>query len=265
MPGAPRPALRPWHASARGALLALALVVPGVGAAAERCVTGQDGRIAKVCYENVTGRAPYGHGVLGGTPEWVVLVVHATQGPAATTPPTHLLPRHVFEDIAPRLVDLDGDGADEIVAVQSSFENGARLVVLALSGDGRITERAATPYIGTRFRWLAPIGAADLDGDGLVEIAYIDRPHLAKRLRIWRFTNGALEHVIDAQGLTNHRIGEDFITGGIRDCGDGPEMLVADANWRNVMAVRFDGASVRTKPLQRFVSAAQVAGLLGCS
>ena len=99
----------------------------------------------------------------------------------------------------------------------------------------------------------------------MVEIAYIDRPHLAKRLRIWRFTNGALEHVIDAQGLTNHRIGEDFITGGIRDCGDGPEMLVADANWRNVMAVRFDGASVRTKPLQRFVSAAQVAGLLGCS
>jgi hypothetical protein len=45
---------------------------------------------------------------------------------------------------------------------------------------------AATPHIGSANRWLAPIGAADLDGDGRVEIAYVDRPHLARTLRIWR-------------------------------------------------------------------------------
>ena len=41
------------------------------------------------------------------------------------------------------------------------------------------------------FTLLAPLGAADLDGDGKIELAYIDRPHLAKILRIWRFDDGA--------------------------------------------------------------------------
>jgi hypothetical protein len=45
---------------------------------------------------------------------------------------------------------------------------------------------ASTPWIGQRFRWLAPVAAADLDGDGAMELAYVDRPHLARTLRVWR-------------------------------------------------------------------------------
>jgi hypothetical protein len=77
--------------------------------------------------------------------------------------------------------------------------------------------------IGQRNRWLAPIGAADLDGDGRVEIAYVDRPHLARTLRVWRSRpGGTLTEIATATGLTNHRIGEAFITGGIRDARRGP-------------------------------------------
>jgi hypothetical protein len=52
-----------------------------------------------------------------------------------------------------------------------------------------------------------------LNGDGIIEIAYIDRPHLAKELRVWSFVNGDLRPLPRASGLTNHRIGEDFISG----------------------------------------------------
>ena len=84
----------------------------------------------------------------------------------------------------------------------------------AEGGDLRLV--AATPNIGQRNRWLAPVAAADLDGDGATEIAYVDRPHLARRLRIWRFEGGSLTEIAALPGLTNHRIGEAFITGGLR-------------------------------------------------
>lgn len=262
--GAPRQRLRPWRAAVRGAVMGLAFVGPADAAPVEHCVTGTDPRIAQVCYANLSGRAPYGHGVLGDTPEWEVLVVRGALGSAKDRPPVYQKPQHIFEDIAPRLMDIDGDGRDEIITVQSRFEQGARLAVFGLSDDGQIDLIAATPYIGTRNRWLAPIGAADLDGDGYIEIAYVDRPHLARLLRIWRFKDGQLEHVIDAPGFTNHRIGQDFITGGMRDCGDGPEMLVADAGWRNVMAVQFDGETVTATQLAPYQNTRQVAHLLTC-
>ena len=115
---------------------------------------------------------------------------------------------------------------------------------------------AANPYIGRANRWLAPIGAADLDGDGHIEIAYIDRPHLAKTLRVWRFVDGALADVTSLAGLTNHRIGEDFISSGIRDCGAGPEMITADARWQNLQVTRLADERLTTEPLTRFSQAA---------
>ena len=113
----------------------------------------------------------------------------------------------VFEDAGgPRAVDLDGDAEPELLTVESHQQKGARLAVYARRG-GTIQRIAATPFIGTRFRWLAIVGAADLDGDGHVEIVYVDRPHLAKVLRIFRFRNGALDPVGDLPGLTNHAVG----------------------------------------------------------
>jgi len=174
---------------------------------------------------------------------------------------TCTLPKdHVFEDIAARLVDLDLDGqADAVMVVETDMALGG---ALALYGPkGKIAE---TPHIGRSFRWLAPVGAADLDGDGQVELAYIDRPHLAKTLRIWRYAAGGLTEVATQPGLTNHRIGEDFISGRLRDCGAGPEMITADARWSRVMASQFAAGAVTTREIAVFSGPASFAAALAC-
>ncbi|SIO33326.1 Repeat domain-containing protein [Rhodovulum sp. ES.010] len=172
----------------------------------------------------------YDHGVLGDAVEWGALELRLADGTAWRI----VLPRtRVFEDTAPRLVDLDGDGAPEVIVVESHIDLGARLSVYG--ADGLI---AATPFIGTRHRWLAPVGAADLDGDGRTEIAWIDRPHLARILRVWRLQDGRLREIAIAEGLTNHRVGDEVISGGLRDCGTGAEMVLAAPDWSRILLAR---------------------------
>jgi hypothetical protein len=115
--------------------------------------------------------------------------------------------------------------------VETDLRLGAALAIY--DETGKITE---TPHYGQPYRWLAPIGAADLDGDGRVELAYIDRPHLAKTLRIWRFENNRLKPLADLPGLTNHRIGENNISGGLRTCAGLPEIITASADWTRLIA-----------------------------
>lgn len=221
-----------------------------------------DSGIARAWYDGATDR--YAHGVLGDAIEPSILSV---QGPGITDrcgTQITLDPRHVFEDLAPRLVDLNGDGTAEIITIRSHRNKGAQIAVYGLRNHA-VELIATTPYIGTRNRWLAPVGATDLDGDGFVEIAFVDRPHLAKTLRIWRFEGGALQQVASLSGVTNHRIGEDFISGGIRDCDGAPEMLVASANWRNVLAVRFDGRSLEARVLGAFDGPQSFDKALNCS
>lgn len=205
-------------------------------------------------YDAPTNRYP--HAVLGDDIEYGALVIETDRGRTFRV----VLPEsRVFEDVAPRLADLDGDGNPEIVTVESHQSQGARLAVYGT--EGLI---AATPYIGTRFRWLAPIGIADLDGDGAIEIAYVDRPHLARTLRIVRFEDGQLIPVASSEGFTNHRIGEADIGGGIRDCGEGPEMIVASRTWQTVMTVRFIAGAILSRPLGPYSDRSSFAAALAC-
>ncbi|MEQ8290603.1 MAG: VCBS repeat-containing protein [Roseovarius sp.] len=190
----------------------------------------------------------YGHGVLGDLRDAKALTIHLRiPGDSRITCPAEvILPQgEVFEDIAPRLADLDGDGLPEIVAVQSNAATGAKLAVY----DRRARLVAATPHIGQRHRWLAPVAVADLDGDGHVELAYVDRPHLTKRLRVWRFRGGKLEHVADSEGFTNHRIGWDFIAGGVRRCGGTTEIITANSDWTRIVAARLTSGRITRRDL----------------
>ncbi len=173
----------------------------------------------------------YGHAILGDAIEWGALKIDVEGHGRLTI----RLPRdHVFEDVAPRLWDVTGDGLPEVVVIETDMAKGGALAIYG--PQGKIAE---TPHIGRTNRWLAPIGAADLDGDGAIEIAYIDRPHLAKTLRIWRFEDGGVTPVADLSGYTNHRIGEVDIAGGIRSCRGIPEMIVAQADWSRVVAITY--------------------------
>jgi hypothetical protein len=214
--------------------------------------------ITTATYDGPTSR--YAHGILGDAIEWETLRFTLRDGDAETAYQLTLPPSHVFEDIAPRLWDVTGDGAPEIVVIETDVTAGAALAIYG--PKGKIAE---TPHIGQANRWLAPIGAADLDGDGAIEIAYIDRPHLAKTLRIWRFADGALTHLADIPGLTNHRIGEADIGGGLRNCGAGPELITANSDWTRVIATSFTNGQWRSLDIGRHVDRGSFAAALACA
>ena len=183
----------------------------------------------------------YDHAVLGDGVEWGGLDLTTASGQVqrVTLPESR-----VFEDVTTRLADLDGDGDREVVVVETDIARGAMLAVYDASG--RV---AATAPFGETHRWLAPAGIADLDGDGRIEIAYVDRPHLARELVIVRLDGTTLVELARLAGLTNHRIGDSVIRGGLRDCGTGPELRLADPGWTTAMRVVFRDGRLTAQPL----------------
>ncbi len=207
----------------------------------------------------------YAHGAMGDPLEAEGLLVRYDDGERVVCDTFLAGANRVFEDWGPRLADVDGDGVNEVIAVAAHARFGARLEVYGYPGLGQDFQLLAeTPYIGTGYRWLAPVAAADLDGDGAVEIAYIDRPHLAKTLRVWRYTPQGLEPVADLPGLTNHRFGWEFIAGGLRTCDGGPELIVASANWRYVMAVRLEGNTLSAREIAPYRDPESIHTALTC-
>lgn len=224
-------------------------------------VQAQEMSVVSALYADPTDR--YAHGILGDAIEYGTLTMQIA---ACETCAGHqvqvVLPEtHVFEDTAPRIFDVNGDGNLDVVVVETQMTQGARLAVYDATG----AVIAATPYIGRTHRWLAPVGVGDLDGDGTIELAYVDRPHLAKTLRVWRYTDSGLVEMAALSGVTNHRIGETDIAGGIRDCGDGPEMIVATADWRRLIAVRFEDDTLTHRDIGAHRDRGSFSAALACA
>ena len=169
-------------------------------------------------------------------------------------------PTHVFEDIAPRLADADGDGRTDVVVVQTDPAQGAQLAIYSLQ-QGRVVKAHATPHIGQPFRWLAPVAIADLDGDGITDIALVDRPHLRRELVVWTFAPGGLTVKARLPDVTNHRIGDETIAGGLRDCGQGPELVLASADWSRVRIAAYDGGTLSARDAGPLVPGALTAAM----
>ncbi len=224
----------------RWAALSLGLLVP-MPAAGEWAVTAAE-------FTDPTTR--YDHGILGDAVEYGAMLVSVTDSAGkrgrATTVIT-LPATRVFEDMVPRIADLDGDGMPEIVVVETDLTQGASLAVY--NAYGLV---AQTPFLGHTHRWLAPVGAADLDGDGTVEVAYVETPHMGGTLKIVRLAGDRLLPVAELAGLTNHRIGDAFIQGGIADCADGRLIVTADTAWTSVMATRLAGNALTTVPVAKY-------------
>ena len=268
---APRLPLRMWSGWPRGAMLAagLWLVSMGVAQAQQACTPG-DGRIlVQTCFlADPPPARLYGHDILGDTPEWANLTLD--WGPAAAAAYTGGAPSLVmrledgiFEDVAPRVIELDHDGLPEVLVVNSEPGQGARILILDVNADS--VRAIASPFIGQQNRWFAPLGAADLDGDGVVEVMWIDRPHLAKVLRVAQVNGSDIVEIAALDGLTNHRIGEADIAGGIRDCGSGPEMILATGNWSQLVAVTWDGARFARTILGRDTTRPAFARAMACA
>lgn len=169
----------------------------------------------------------YDHGVLGDALEWGGLEMTLADGRRLQV----TLPEdRVFEDVEARLGDFDGDGRPEVMVVETDISLGGSLAIYDATG-----KRAATRHIGQTHRWLAPAGWGDFDGDGRPEIAYVDRPHLARELVFVRLTGTNLIEIARTSGLTNHRIGMDYIAGGTRRCAGRDSVLVASADWSRII------------------------------
>jgi len=145
----------------------------------------------------------YGHGVLGDNIEAAALHIQTRDGELHAF---RLEDDSVFEDLTPRLADIDDDGRDEVWTVRSDAAAGARLEAYALI-DGVLQRRFATSPIGSGYRWLNPVGVADFDGDGRREAAYVQTPHIGGILTIVRPHGSKLRVVARRRGYSNHAIG----------------------------------------------------------
>ena len=145
----------------------------------------------------------YGHGVLGDRIEASRLVVELRSGRTLG----HELPAsRVFEDLLPRLVDLDADGDDEVLIVETDSALGASLTVYAVVND-HLVRKSMTPFLGQAFRWLNPLGVGDFDGDGRADIALVATPHIGGRLRLYRYTAPILTRFAETGGVSTHAMG----------------------------------------------------------
>ncbi len=199
--------------------------------------------IAQVWLGDPTKR--YKHFVLGADYEAASLFVRAA-GSREIIKLT--LPQSsVFEDREPRLADLDGDGRDEIVLVQSFLTGGAALAVYGLR-NGALSKIAQTPDMGHPFGWLNPAGIADFDGDGRKEILFVRKPHVLGRLEMWRLQAGKLRRIMSVSDTSNHIVGTKQIRlWAIADFdGDGvSDLAIPSFDRRAVRFLGFKGGRMR--------------------
>ncbi|MFC1665404.1 FG-GAP repeat domain-containing protein [Pseudomonadota bacterium] len=197
-------------------------------------ITYSKGNIKSAWLVDPTDR--YRHGVLGDALEAGGLVVEKRDGGRL-----HMaLPANrVFEDLQPRLVDLDGDGQSEIIVVESDRALGASLAVYGLV-DGKLAKRAATPFIGLANRWLNPLGAGDFDGDGRLDIALVETPHIGGILRLYHFDTPNLKLFAEYYGVSTHRIGSTELgLGRVVSARPRDLMLVPDQSRKVLMLLEF--------------------------
>lgn len=165
-----------------------------------RVATGT-GDIVEAWYSEPTTR--YAHAVLGDGIEAGALKVKNERGETYTF---RLPSTEVFEDITPRLADLDLDGRTEVITILSSQSEGASIAVFQLNGNA-FNKIAQTPFIGRSNRWLNIAEIETFGGNRRPDIAFVVTPHLAGILQFYRFRNDRLVRIAQAGGFSNHAIG----------------------------------------------------------
>ncbi|MDZ7601025.1 MAG: hypothetical protein U1A06_06595, partial [Hoeflea sp.] len=112
----------------------------------------------------------------------------------------------VFEDITPRIADLDGNGSNEIIAIRASREGGAAVALYGLV-EGSLREVGAGSENGRPNRWLNIAGLIPRPDGGLT-LYGVRTPHIGGRLFSLDYGAGAVSERNEIElDLTNHVIG----------------------------------------------------------
>jgi hypothetical protein len=141
--------------------------------------------------------------------------------------------------LEPRIVDIDGNGGDEIIVVESDTALGASLAVYGIV-DVRLVRITATPFLGQPNRWLNPLGVGDFDGDGKSDIALVATPHIGGILRLYRFSRPVLSLFAEYPGVSTHRIGStELALGRVVPASSRDQLLVPDQARRVLMLLEW--------------------------
>lgn len=229
----------------------VAAQLPLPAAAAQRIPDSQvvAGRhdVAWTWLASPTRRYPHtalGNSVHAGS---VQAVVRLAGGPWKSV--SYTLPLHrVFEDRVPRLHDLDGDGRDELLLIEADAFKGAALVVLGVrasaNGTPELTELARGPHAGSSFRWLNPVGVADFDGDGQLDVASVTTPHIGGVLTLHNVRPPHLLPFATHMDVSNHRMGalEQRLAVVVAAEGQRPAIVVPDMSLQALQALRWQAS-----------------------
>ncbi len=207
--------------------------------------------------------ARYPHKALGSVTHAATLhvLVNSAQGPQELV---YRLPIHrVFEDLTVRLVDLDGDGRDEMIVIESDALRGSSVVVLGLRelpsntwaknsvktaikhvNAMGISEVARSAPTGGTFYWLNPVGVADFDGDGRLDIASVTTPHVGGVLNLYHYRPPRLESFAKVMDVSNHRMGdpEQDLAVIVALPGLRPTVIVPDMTLQALHALRWEAS-----------------------
>jgi hypothetical protein len=133
------------------------------------------------------------------------LVVKRLEQPAMT----FTLPEgSVFADNAPLIVDIRGDGVEEILSVKRSDKQGTSLMLL-------FPVRSAVRMVATSSliplpTWINPVGVGDINADGTDDIMAVSDPALAGWLEVFSIRRGAFYTEGRFYGFTNYIPGTPF-------------------------------------------------------
>lgn len=203
-----------------------------------RPVMNSRGQVA--LYANATDQR-YVHGIMGDDLEAATLLVLEVRDSGLRLLARVDLPgEDVYEGVAPFWADIDGDGAEDLVATVSNGTLGARLRAYLWDGAG-LRQEADTAPIGRGNRWRHQLSAGPFAPGGGIEIASMRTPHLGGVMEFFRFEGAALSPTAALPGFTTHLIGSrnlDQTAAGDFD-GDGrPEALVMDPTRQAVVAIQ---------------------------
>jgi len=184
----------------------------------------------------------YRHGVLGDYVEAAAVRVRTRAG---TVLSYRLTGNSVFEDLYPRVHDLDNDGLDEVLLIHSRQHAGSSIMALGIR-NGALTPLAETEPVGAPNRWVNPVGVADVDGDGRLELLVVLTPHIGGTLVAYRLDPAGFRITHRIGGVSNHAIGSRAMRlGAFLDVNaDGiQEVIVPSSDRMTLRAISFSSST----------------------
>lgn len=167
----------------------------------EEAITINEDQTVYAQYINPTER--YIHRVMGDSVEGAGIVVVIDSVFYELTLPDN----YVFEDIRPRLFDVDQDGNLEIITIRTEVSNGAGIAIYKVI-DNALKEFAFVPEIGLSSRWLNIVAMNDLDEDGIIELVWIQTPHIGGILKVAKIQAGEMIVLDEKSQYSNHGYGD---------------------------------------------------------